>query len=103
MHARAASDACIAIHVDNAVRPLAECIHRANRYAGRIGAMVAALYQEVPLNIREFPHFDVLDRSPKAADGHVVFRFASGRAGMATDASIVIYDEAVLHARRFYT
>jgi hypothetical protein len=48
-------------------------------------------------DVREAPYFDVLDPCAKVADGNSVLRFASDRAGMATDARLLVDHKAVLH------
>lgn len=103
LHARAAANACVAIDIDDSIRPLRKSVDRTDRNARCVRAMVAPLHQKVALNIRKLADFDVLDRGSEVPDGHLVFGFACGRAGMAADAGVVVDDKAVLHARGFYT
>ena len=103
LHASPATDAGVAIDIDNSIGPFRKRVHRADRDAWRIGAVIAALHQKVALDIGKLTDFDILDRCPKVPNRHVVFRFASGGAGMAADARVVVDDKAVLHAWGFYT
>jgi len=103
LHASTATDACVAIDIDDSVRPFRKRMDWANRNAWRIRAVITALHQEVALDMRELADFDILDRRAEDSDRHLVLGLASGRAGMAADASVVVDDKAVLHARGFYT
>lgn len=99
LHTSPATNACVTIDVDNPIFALRERIDRTDRYARRVGAMIAALNQEQPLNIGERANLGVLDRGPKPPDGDIVLGFAGDGAGMAADAGLLVDDEPVLHGR----
>ena len=97
LHAGAAADAGVPIDVDDAVRALFQRVDRADRHARRVGAVVAALNQEVALDLGKLADLDVLDVGSEAADRHVVLGFAGDRAGVAPDAGVLVDHEPVLH------
>ena len=103
LHARPAPDTRVPIYVHDPIGPLRKGIHRANRHAGRVRAVIAALYQKVALDVGKLADFDVLHRRSEVPDRHVVFCLARSRARMTADAGVVINDKAVLHAMGFYT
>lgn len=47
--------------------------------------------------MRKFPFFDLFNPGPIDTDRHLMFRLASCRTGMATNALTVINNESVLH------
>src|SRR5262249_49300779 len=99
LDARLAADAGVAVEIDDAVRPLVQGHHRADRHARRLRAVVAAQHGEMAAHGRERADLGVLDPGAEGADAHVVLRLARHRAGVAADALAVVEDEAVLHGR----
>ncbi len=97
LHTRAATDAGVAIHVDNSIRAFLKRVDGTDRDAGRVGALVAPKYGKVPADIRELTDLSVLDRRPEVADRNVVLGLASDGAGVAAYAPRLIDDEPILH------
>jgi hypothetical protein len=64
--------------------------------------MVTTHHVKKPTRIGKFALFDVFYPRPIYADGNIVFRFTSHRAGVAADTFAVIYDKAVVHIFIFY-
>jgi hypothetical protein len=59
--------------------------------------MVAAHHPEVATARRKMSLFDVLYPGAEHPDRNIVFLLAGDRAGMTSDTSVVINDEAVAH------
>ena len=97
LHTCAATDAGVAIDVDNSIRAFLKRVDGTDRDAGRIGTLVAPEYGEVPAYVGELTEFGVLDRRPEVADRNVVLGCAGDGAGVAADAPRLIDDEAILH------
>ncbi len=97
LHTRPATDAGVAIDIDNSIRAFLERIDGTDRDAGRVGTLVAPKYGKVSANIRELTELGILDRGPEVADRNVVLSFASHCAGVAADAPRLIDDESKLH------
>ncbi len=97
LHTCAATDAGVAIDVDNSVRAFLKRVDGTDRDAGRVGTLVAPKYGKVPAYVGELTELGVLDRCPEIADRNVVLGFAGDGAGVAADAPRVIDDEAILH------
>ena len=97
LHTCPATDARVAIDVDNSIRAFLKRIDGTDRDAGRVGTLVATKHREVSADIRELADLRVLDRRPEVTDRNVVLGFAGDRAGVAADAPRLIDDEAVLH------
>jgi hypothetical protein len=97
LHAAFASDAAIAIEIDNSVGTAIQRSRWTDLSAWSSVTMVAAHDAEVPTGVRELAFLDVLYPGTKDADGHVVFFFTCHRAGMTSDASILIEYESIAH------
>jgi hypothetical protein len=59
--------------------------------------VIAAKHGKVAPGFRINPFFDVLHPSPIHSNGNIVFFFACHRAGMTTDATVLIDDKSVAH------
>ncbi len=98
LHTCAATDAGVAIDVDNSIRAFLKRVDGTDRDAGRVGTLVTPKYGKVPADIGELTELGVLDRRPEVADRNVVLGLASDGAGVAADAPRLIDDEAILHS-----
>ena len=74
-----------------------KCHGRADLDAGRIVAVIAPKHGKVAPGFWINPFFDVLHPSPVHSDGNIVFFLACHRAGMTTDATVLIDDKSVAH------
>ena len=97
LHTCPATDARVAIDVDNSIRAFLKRIDGTDRDAGRIGTLVAPKYGKVPAYVGELTEFGVFDRRPEVADRNVVLGLASDGAGVAAYAPRLIDDEPILH------
>ena len=91
-HAGFAADTDRFIEIDYAVRALEHRGRRASSDARRMRALIAARHLMGATDLWKHSHVDVLDVSPRDADGHDVFRLARRRARMTTDAAGVVDD-----------
>ncbi len=97
LHTCPATDAGVAIDVDNSIRAFLKRVDGTDRDAGRVGTLVAPKYSEMSAYLRELTGFSVLDRRPEVADRNVVLGFTGHRAGVAADAAPMVHEKTVLH------
>ena len=97
LHTCPATDARVAIDVDNSIRAFFKRIDGTDRDAGRVGTLVATKHREVSADIRELADLRVLDRRPEVTDRNVVLGFAGDRASVTANAPRLIDNETVLH------
>ena len=97
LHARFAADAAIIVEINDAIITDEECLCRADSYTGRIGAMVAAGHGKHAPGIRKNALFGLFHEGAIDTNGHIVFRFASYRAGVAANAFAVVYNKSKFH------
>lgn len=97
LHARPATDACVAIDIYYSIGAFLKCIHRTDRHAWRVGAVIAAQHRKMAPHRGERAALDVLHPRAEVADGHIVLGFARNSTGVAADAAIVINEKAILH------
>jgi hypothetical protein len=95
-HAGAASDARIAVEVDDAVAPLEEGIGRTDADAGRVVALIAEHGKEEAFGVGERSLLDGLHPASVDADRNLVLGLAGDRAGVAADAFPQIDRETVI-------
>jgi hypothetical protein len=95
LHARLASDATVAVEIDDAVVATKECSRRTYFNAGRVVAMVAAHHAEMAAGVRKLTFFNVFDPGAEDAERDVMLFLAGDRARMTPDAAVVIDYEAV--------
>src|SRR5947208_17155200 len=91
-HAGFATDADRFIEIDDAVRALEHRGRGTCDNARRVRALVTSSDLMRPPRLRENADIDVLDIRARDTDGHDVFRFAGGRAGVTADAPCVVDD-----------
>jgi hypothetical protein len=101
LHAGFATDAALVVEVDDAIMPAKKGYGRTDLDARRIVTMIAPKHGKVPPCFRINALLDVLHPRPIHSDGNVVFFFASHRAGMAADATVLIDDKSVAHLEPF--
>src|SRR5580704_12119724 len=99
LHARFTSDAAAAVEIDNAIVALEQRAGGANLDARRLVAMIAAHHAEVAAAVGEGALFYVLDPGAEDSDRDLVLILAGNGACMASDASVLVDNEAVTHAR----
>jgi len=97
LHTALATDAAPVVEINDAIRPPVESARRTNFRARRVIAVIAPHHTEVSGSMRKFALFNMFNPSPKNPQGHLVFFFASHRAGVASDTTVLIYDETVSH------
>jgi hypothetical protein len=97
LHARFAANTAVSVKIDNAVRSAEQGNSRTDLNAGRIVAMVAAQDSKVAGRVRKRSLFDVLDPGTIDSDGNTMFCFACHRAGVATNAAMLVNDESEAH------
>lgn len=94
LHARLAADADAVVELHDAVGALVHRFRGADAHAGRVGAVVAARHLEMATRVGVTAGFHVFDPGAVDAEGHFVFAFAGGGAGVAADALAIIDDKA---------
>ena len=99
LHARLAGDAAAVVEIDDAVRTGEQGLRRANLHTRRILTVIAAHHRENPAGVWKSPFLDVLHPSPVHSDWNVMFGFAGDGAGVTTDATTVVNDEAKIHGQ----
>jgi hypothetical protein len=97
LHAGFTTDAALVIEIDNAVGPPKKRHSRTDLNARRIVTVVAAKHGKVAPGFWIHPFFDVLHPRPIHSHGNIVFFLACHRAGMTTDATVLIDDKSVAH------
>jgi hypothetical protein len=97
LHAGFATDAPLGTEIHNAILALVHRGHRADGYARRILAVIAACDLKNPPRVGIFTFFHVFHPGAVYAQGNVIFGFAGNGAGMAADALAVVDNEAVSH------
>ena len=97
LHARLATDAAVAVEIDDAVVATEERSDRTYGDAGCVIAVIAPQHRKEPIGVGELTLLDVLDPGPESAKGNFVFGFAGDCARMTADTFAVVYDEAVFH------
>ena len=97
LHAGLTSDATIVIEVHDPVASGEECSGGANLRTGRVLAMIAPVDAELPCGIWEGPFLDVLDMGPVDSYRNVMLRLACHCASVASDTSLVVDYESVVH------
>jgi hypothetical protein len=60
--------------------------------------MVAAGHLEITLAVGKLALFYILDPGAVDAERHFILRLAGGATGVATDAGLIIYNEAIVHS-----
>jgi hypothetical protein len=90
LHARLAADAAVGVEVDDAIVSFVESRGRANLDTGGVGAVIAPHDREEPLGLGPGALLDVLDPGAIDAKGNVVLGFTGNRAGMTTNAVVLI-------------
>ena len=99
LHAGLASDTAAVVEINDAVVALEQRAGRANLDARRLLAMVASHHAEMAAGVGEGTLLDVLDPGAKDADRDLVLILAGNRAGVTSDASVLVDHEAVTHPR----
>jgi hypothetical protein len=97
LHTRLATDAAVAVEVHDAVVAPEQRGYRADRYARRVIAVVAAHHRKEAPRVGILAFLDVLDPGAKRSKWDFVFRFASYGASVAADALAMVDEEAVFH------
>ncbi|HKR28446.1 MAG TPA: hypothetical protein VJS11_13375 [Acidobacteriaceae bacterium] len=93
MHAALATDASVAIKVDDAVGAPEQRPGRTDFNAGSGVAMIASQYSKMAARVGKRALFDVLDPGAKNTDGYFVLFLACDRTRVAADTSVLIDDE----------
>ena len=96
MHTGHAANAPPIVEIDNAVVATIQCRYRTDFDAWCVVTVIATHDREKSPGIGKCSFFNVLHPSSIHADWDVVFRFASHRTGMATDAAAIVNDETVV-------
>ena len=97
LHARLATDAAVAVEVDDSVVAAEQRGHRTDRDARRVFAMVATKHRKESARVGILTLFDVFDPGAKRAKRDFVFGFAGYGAGVTANAFTMIDDEPVFH------
>ncbi len=97
LHAALATDAASVVEINDAIGPPVESARRTNFRTRRVIAVIAPHHAEVSGSMWEFALFNMLDPSPKNAQGHLVFFFARHRAGVTSNTTVLIDDKTVSH------
>jgi hypothetical protein len=90
-----ASDAAVAVEIDDAVVAAKQCSRRTYFNAGCVVAMVATHHAEMAAGVRKLTFFNVLDPGAEDPERDVMLFLAGDRARMTPDAAVVIDNEAV--------
>jgi hypothetical protein len=101
LHAGLATDTSPVIEINDSIGTPVKSASRTNFRAGRIIAVIASHHPKMPRCMREFTLLDVFHPSPKNTPRHLVFLFASDRAGMTPDATVLIDNKTVSHLSTF--
>src|SRR5581483_10290964 len=83
--------------IDNAIFALVHRGDRADRYTGRILAVITSSDLKYAAGIGKSSLLDIFHPRAVDSEGHVVLRFAGHGTGVATDAFAIIDDEPVSH------
>jgi hypothetical protein len=97
LHAGAATDTAIPVKIDNAIIAREQRTNRADGYTGRVVAVIAAVNRKVAPGMREFSFFHVLYPGSVHPDRNGMLRLARNGAGMAANASAIVYDKPIPH------
>jgi len=97
LHAGFATDASVAVEVDDAVISFVQRGDGTDRDARSVFAVVASEHREKSSSIRIDALFDVFDPSTKGAQWHLVFGLAGDCARVTADTFAMVYDETVFH------
>jgi hypothetical protein len=97
-HARFAANADRFVEVDDAVRAFEHRCRWTGSDARRVSALVAARHLMCASHLRKHAYVDVLHISPSDANRNDIFRLASRRTRMTTDAAGMVDDLGPLHA-----
>jgi hypothetical protein len=97
LHARLATDAAVAVEIDDAVVEAKQRGHRADGYAGSVVAVIAPEHREESLSVGIFALLYVLDPGAESTKRNFILGLASDSAGVTADAFAMVYDEAVFH------
>jgi hypothetical protein len=96
LHTGLASDAAVVVKIHNPVSTLVQSSCGTNLYAGSIGTVIASVDRKFSCGIRECSFFNIFYMGPVHTNGHIVFAFASDRAGMASDTGSVVNYKSVV-------
>ena len=97
LHARLATDASVAVEIDDAVVTPEQRSNRTYRDAGCVVAVIAPQNGKEPVSVWILALLDVLDPGSERAKGNFVFGFTGDRARVTADAFAMVYNEAVFH------
>src|SRR5438105_11154344 len=97
-HAGLTANADRFVKIYDAVGALEHRRCRTSGHTRRMRALITARHLMRATDLRKHADINVLDIGARDADGHDVFRFACGRAGMTTDAAGMVYDLGPLHS-----
>jgi hypothetical protein len=97
LHTSLAADAAFGIKIHDAIFTFVHRRDRANGYARRLLAMVAASDLEEPASVGIFALLNVLDPGAVHAQRHLVLGLAGDGASVAPNALAIIDDESVIH------
>lgn len=97
LHAGLATDAAIAVEVDDAVVEPVERSYRADGYARSVVAVIAPEHGKETASVWILTLLYVLDPGPESAERDFVLGLASDSARVTADAFAMVYDEAVFH------
>jgi hypothetical protein len=96
LHTGFTTDTSLSVEINDAVFTLPEGSNRTNVCTGRIITMVTSHHRKIPLCIREFALFDILNPCFVDSNWIIVFGFTRNRARVTTDAFSIIDDKAVI-------
>lgn len=94
-----AANADIWIKFDDAIVPLIHCRYGADSDTGWICAVITARHLKMSGDVGVRSGLDVFDPRTIHAEWHFILALAGRRTSMTSDAPIVSYQEAVIHAR----
>jgi hypothetical protein len=97
LHAGFAADTSLVIKIDNTVPAAKERHRRTYLDTWRFVAVIAPENGKVTARLGKDPLFNVLHPRAMYTDGDIVLFLAGNRAGMTTNATILIDDKAVPH------
>lgn len=98
LNTRFATDAAFRIEIDDTVRSLVKCCHRANRHTRCRVTVIAPHDRKKPPAVGKRAFFDVFDPCAIHADRHLMLALARHRTGVAADAlAIVDYETKGRH------
>ncbi len=95
LHTRFAADAALRVEINDAIRALEQGFRGANRHAGSIVAVVTAIDQKITARVGELTLLDILHPRSIDPDGHIMFRLARHRTGMAADTFALVDHKGV--------